>query len=99
MRHARSIQGVPVRLTAERWEHICMAHGDMDGKEHDVLLTVQEPDRVLAGDRGEFLAVRLIAVQRWMVVVYRISGDDGFVITAYRVSREGYFRQRRQLWP
>ncbi len=45
------------------------------------------------------LSVRQLEPKRWLAVVYRISGDDGFVITAYRVSREGYFRQRRQVWP
>jgi hypothetical protein len=98
-RQAMSIQGVPIRLPDERWQHILKARERPGFSIEDVLQTISKPARVLQGKHGEFIAVREIAPSRQLSVVYRISNGDGFVITAFRISREGYFRNRKQLWP
>lgn len=46
---AVSVQGVPIRLTAERWMHIVEARDELAGRMTDVLNTVERPDWVTRG--------------------------------------------------
>jgi len=79
-----SIDGVPVRLTDERWVHIVENHDDLAGHYDDVLETVENPDMLLPGHGGSLLAVRSYGRRRYLVVIYRqTKTDDGFVITAF----------------
>jgi len=79
-----SVDGVPIRLTEERWFHIVENHDDMAGRYDDVLETVADPDLVLPGYRGSLIAVRNYGKKRYLFAVYRqVSRDDGFVITTY----------------
>lgn len=94
-----SKNGVPIRLTDERWAHIIEEHGELAGLRSEVLETVSEPERIVAGRAGELLAVRKLERGKWLVVVYRELGDDGFVITAFLTSRRRSFEKRTQLWP
>jgi len=78
-----SVDGVPIRLTEERWFHIVENHDDMAGHYDDVLETISDPDLVLPGYHGSFIAVRNYGRRRFLFAIYReASGDDGFVITA-----------------
>jgi hypothetical protein len=61
---AVSKNGVAVRLTHERWTHITEEHCELAGLRIEVLETVTNPLRVLAGKEGELLAVRELAVKR-----------------------------------
>lgn len=92
MDRAVSFDGVPIRLTEERWFHIVENHDDMAGHYDDVLETVADPDVVLPGYRGSLLAVRNYGPRRYLFAIYRqIGRDDGFIITAYfgrKVNRE-----------
>ena len=94
-----SKNGIPVRLTDERWSHITEEHCELAGMRLDVLQAVVEPDRILAGGGGELLAVREVEQGKWLVVPYRELEDDGFVITAFLTRREGSLQRRKQLWP
>jgi hypothetical protein len=79
-----SVDGVPIRLTDERWVHIVENHDDLAGHYDDVLETVENPDLLLPGHRGSLLAVRGYGRRRYLVVIYRQTAtDDGFVITAF----------------
>ena len=87
-----SHNGVPVRLTEERWQHIVHRHPDMETQRERVLETLTEPDMIQEGDFGTLLAVRLYAqtplTRKYLVVVYRESSSaDGFVLTAYLASQ------------
>ncbi len=42
----RSQNGVPIRLTEERWQHIVHRHPEMDDQRERVLETVAEPDMI-----------------------------------------------------
>ena len=85
---ALSVEGVPIRLTHERWFHIVENHDDLAGYYDDVLETVERPDMVLRGYRGTLIAVRGYGRRRYFMVVYRqVSKDDGFIITAYFTSK------------
>jgi len=88
-----------IRLTDERWTHIAEEHGELAGLHTDVLDTISRPERVLAGGEGELLAVREIEPGKYMVVVYRELGDDGFIITAFLTRRIRSLAKRKQLWP
>ena len=47
-----SVNGVPIRMTAERWKHIVENHNDLAGYYESVLRTVEGPDLVLPGYGG-----------------------------------------------
>ncbi len=96
---ARSVNGVPIRLTDERWVHITEEHCELAGLRPDVLETVAHPECILAGGAGELLAVREAEPGKWLVAVYRELGDDGFVITAFLTRKKAGLERRKQLWP
>jgi hypothetical protein len=43
-----SINGIPIRLTDERWEHIVSQHGELIDRRGDILLTISDPERILS---------------------------------------------------
>ncbi len=100
---ARSLNGVSIRLTTERWAHIIEAHDNMVGLHEWVLEAIADPDTIAAGwDDG------LIAIQhrtetpkgeKHIIAVYReIDQADGFVITAFMTSNVRKIRKRGVLW-
>ncbi len=97
----RSRNGVPIRLTEERWQHIIRRHPEMNNQRERVLETVAEPEMIQQGDFGEVLAIRFYPEtplsSKFMLVAYReVSLDDGFVITAYLSSRPS--ERREVIW-
>jgi hypothetical protein len=94
-----SKNGVPIRLTDERWAHIIEEHGELADLRQEVLQTVAEPERIVEGKAGELLALRELRNGKWLVVVYRELGNDGFVITAFLTSKLRSFEKRKQVWP
>jgi hypothetical protein len=79
--------------------HITEEHTELAGLRLEVLETVAQPDRIVAGQHGALLAVRAVAPGSWLVAVYRPISDDGFIITAFLTHRSGFLARRRQLWP
>ena len=51
MQIVTSVNGVPIRLTAERWMHIVEARDELGGRAHEVLTVVESPDWVTHGYR------------------------------------------------
>jgi hypothetical protein len=96
---SRSVKGVPIRLTDERWAHITEEHSELAGLRPEVLETVAHPQQIVAGGTGELLAMRETEPGKWLVAVYRELGDDGFVITAFLTRRKAGLERRKQLWP
>lgn len=80
----KSVNGVPIRLTEERWyEHIVFNRPYMSGYPEAVLEAVENPQFVLRGHRKSKVAVINFGRKRWLHVVYReLSKTDGFIITA-----------------
>ena len=99
MEVVQSAQGVPIRLTDERWAHITEEHTELAGLRLEVLETVAAPERILAGGAGELLAVQTQPDGKTLVVVYRESAQDGFIITAFLTRRLTSLNRRKQLWP
>jgi hypothetical protein len=97
---ATSRSGVPIRLTDERWTHIVEEHGELAGMRAEVLQTISDAERVIAGGAGELLAILMVEAEKALVVVYReTSAGDGFVITAFLTRRLERFSRRKQIWP
>lgn len=99
METVTSKNGVPIRLTDERWAHITEEHGEIAGLRRDLLETIIRPARIVEGGDGELLAFRELELGKYIVVVYREIDSDGFVITAFLTRRLTALERRKQLWP
>lgn len=95
-----SVHGNTIRVTTRQWAHITEAHDYMSGNLDKVLETLAEPDRVVAGEHGESLALRAYEktsiTRKTAVVVYR-DQPDGFVITAFFPSKPQKVEQKGQV--
>jgi hypothetical protein len=94
-----SKNNIPIRLTQERWEHILAGHPEMATSRDNLLMTVSDPGLILEGQSGEFLAVRSVELDKWLIVAYRELIGDGFIITAFFTRRREYLEKRKALWP
>lgn len=100
MEIVQSKNGVPIRLTEERWLHITEEHSEMAGYYFEVLETVQEPEAVYESKAKELLATKEIESGKHMVVIYKeASKEDGFVITAFLTRRIKQIEGRIKIWP
>lgn len=73
---AVSVNGVPIRLLAERWSY---TNACCD----DVLGTIERPDLVLRGQRNTQMAIRRMVGGRYLMVSYReFIWGEGLVISA-----------------
>ncbi len=87
---AYSVNGVPIRLTYERWFHITENHNDLASYYFEVLEVVEKPEFIVKGNRGSLKAAKNMGKEKWMVVIYKeISKKDGFIITAYFLDERG----------
>jgi hypothetical protein len=94
-----SKNGIPIRLTDERWAHITDEQSELAGLQPEIVATVADPTAIFAGNQGELLAVREVEPGKYLVVVYRESPQDGFIITAFLTRKGHTLRRRQQLWP
>jgi len=100
MEVARSKNGVPIRLTQERWLHITEEHSELAGYMFEVLEAVDDPQVIYKGGADELLAVREVEPGKFLVVVYKeLSVEDGFVITAFLTRRIRQLEGRKSIWP
>ncbi|MBW4485200.1 MAG: hypothetical protein KME14_21905 [Tildeniella torsiva UHER 1998/13D] len=99
MNIAPSISGISIRLPNERWQHIIQRHADIADKKELVLQTIAAPDIVRAGNESALMAIRQLESGKFLVVVYKETQDDGFVITAFSTRKINSLNQRQQLWP
>lgn len=98
MQVIKSVNGVPIRLTNERWFHIVENHDEVAGLAFEVLETIIKPDIIVNGWKGELLAVKKINT-KYLVVVYKeISKKDGFIITAFLTSKINQLKRRGIIW-
>ncbi len=89
MEIVHSVNGVPIRLTYERWYHIIENHDDLASHFFDVLETIEKPEFVTRGNQGTLKATKNVGKGKWLVVIYReVSKKDGFVITAYFLNKK-----------
>lgn len=92
----RSVSGKLIRLTIKQWAHIIESHDYMAGNMDKVLETVNLPDFIARGSRGELIALKYYLetniTEKYCVVVYREFEEDGFIITSLK--RRGVIWQR-----
>ena len=96
-----SVNGVSIRLNAERWMHITMGHPEIADYYFEIVQTLETPETVYAGSRGELLAARVLPSGNGknLIVVYKeISQEDGFVITAYLSNKVHELKKRTIVW-
>jgi len=80
----KSVNGVPIRLTEERWFHIIENHDDLAGYYDEVLNTIEGPDYIIKGYKNALVALKKVKKGKNLAVVYKeINKKDGFIITAY----------------
>jgi len=99
----KSKNGIPVRLTSERWTHITSSHTDMNDNKDLLLKTVENPDMILKGVDGELRAVRFyqkthLGPKYLMVAYNELSYGAGFIITAYKTSKVDKIVKRGVIW-
>lgn len=94
---AISKNGIPIRLTEERWFHIVENHDELAGLSDEVLLTVEDPDYVVKGWSDELLAVRKIN-DKYLIVVYKELENDGFIITSFITKKVEKVLRRGVVW-
>ena len=81
---ADSVNGVPIRLTDERWEHVLDSHPELASYLETILDTVKNPDYILASRRGALAAVVVLGRRAFLHVFYvEKSRQDGFILSAY----------------
>lgn len=84
MEIAYSVNGVPIRLTEERWEHIVSNKPYMESYYERMLDAIEKPTYILQGYAGSLVAVLPVGRQGFLHVVYKeVSQEDGFIITAF----------------
>jgi hypothetical protein len=84
MDKVKSKNGIPIRLTEERWFHIIENHDDLAGYYDSVLNTIEEPDYIIKGYEEALVALKRFERKKFLAVIYKeVSKDDGFIITAY----------------
>lgn len=93
-----SKNGIVIRLTEERWKHICMMHPSLIDKQKQVLATVKNPDYIFKGKAKELLAVSVIFKRVYFVVVYKHTLGDGFIITAYETTDTNWLFKKELVW-
>lgn len=76
---AVSRNAIPRRVADERWIHIVEAHGYRAGNLERVIETLEDPDEVVAGSKGE-----LIALRHYETTVVMDSRMEGDLIYHYR---------------
>ncbi len=97
MNVAYSTNGVLIRLTEERWEHIISNKPYMVTLDDAIVQAIENPTVVLRGYAGSLVAVLNLARERFLHVVYKeVSVDDGFVITAYVSAK---YNRDAVIWP
>ena len=99
-----SINGIPIRLTEERWEHIVDRRPHMTSYLEATLTAVEHPTVILRGRRGRrgqtgqvYVAVLALGPDHYLHIAYREfkSQADGFIITA---TLEADFDARLVIW-
>ena len=97
MELAYSVNGVPIRLTNERWEHVVSNKPYMETYYERVLDAIERPTWILRGYGGALVAVLPLGRQKYLHVIYReLSREDGFIVTAF-VSRK--VNRSAIIWP
>src|SRR3989304_962972 len=102
---APSRSGKEIRLTPTIWLKVERGHPEFSrGTAYleEIKRAVEDPDYIVRGWAGELLALRWCEAApsqpKYLCTVYRELNDDGFIITAFFVSRYEGLLKRGILW-
>ena len=99
---ANSKNGIPIRLTSERWQHITTGHPEIADYYYEILETIENPDIIYEGGNEAKIAIRKFQetfTSKFVVAVYKeTSADDGFVITAHFSNKQQEFTKKKIVW-
>jgi hypothetical protein len=102
MEVAVSKNGIPIRVTDERWTHVVESHDYMAGNRDLVAETIEDCDSIVTGRKGELIALRHYRAtsisEKHVVVVYREFESDGFLITAFMTSAPETILRKGVIW-
>jgi len=98
MMTAQAKSGLIIRLPEERWQHIMNGHPELASFRSDIIQAIEAPDKILAGNDNELLAVKSLDDGKHLVVAYRECEQDGFILTAYLTRRINSLNRRQVLW-
>jgi hypothetical protein len=104
---AKTKSGRLVRLTKKVWsEKILIGHPEFSLNPeylNEVRETIEEPEYIVEGWYKELLALKWCKIApggaKYLCVVYREYADEGYVITAFFISRHGKLLRRNRIWP
>ncbi len=77
--------GRRAELTDERWGHIVERHPEIDGREDEILMTVEAPDERLPGsvENEDWFYARTDDPSNWLKVVVAYAEGRGYIVTAH----------------
>jgi len=79
-----------IKLSKTVLDHIVSRHPEVKAYTHEIAETIQNPDLVVRGLRGEFKALKfypsLHIGSKYLVVIYRDLHEEKVIITAYFTS-------------
>ena len=97
-----SKNNVPIRLTYKQWAHIVETHDYMSGCLDMIIETVSDPDYIVHGWTDELIALKhyskTVISEKFVIVVYKESANNGFVITAFMTSEPERIIRRGVIW-
>jgi hypothetical protein len=98
---AISKNGVPIRLTSERWQHITLGHPEIADYYYEILDVIENPDIIYEGNNDAKIAVKQLQERedKFVVVIYKeVNANDSFVIRAYLSKKKQEFDKKTVLW-
>jgi len=103
---ARSKFGKKIRLTKAIWlDKVLKDHPELSARKEyldEVKRTIEDPDYIISGWFGEHLALRFCEVApkrpKYLCVVYRELNEEGFIVTAFFISKPYRLLRRGVLW-
>ncbi len=98
---AISKNGIPIRFTSERWQHITTGHPEIANYYYEILETIDNPEIIYEGNDDAKIAIKKISDSPdiFIVAIYReTSANDGFIMTAYFSNKKQEFRNKKILW-
>jgi hypothetical protein len=103
---ATSKSGKPIRLTLKIWrDKILLEHPEfsiLPEYLEELRKVIEDPEYIVEGWQEELLALRWCEIApkspKYLCVVYREYEEDGFIITAFFISRYGKLLRRNVKW-
>jgi hypothetical protein len=92
-----AFDGTQVVLSEERWHHIVFRHPELKGKLELVLNVVANPDEAYVDEGGGVHVLKRLVgeVSDFLVVIYFVEGQRGYIRTAYYTSNTRKTRRYR----